>query len=99
MSRKEREVRLNIKTLADSALTLKIGDTVVWRNDGAETVALFFPDSRLFGRHQMKVKARNMVRARVQRTAPVLTVCPYAAFFTRKERYAEGSSPIIIVQP
>ena len=64
-----------------------------------ESVQFFFPDIRLFGIHQDFVLPGRTKTKRVRARNDVLTVYPYAVYFTEWGRFGEGSSPIIIVKP
>jgi hypothetical protein len=77
----------------------KRGDTIVWDGRGTrEPIALFFPDRRLFGTHQIFVRPGRTKTREVRVLNDVLTVYPYAIFFVQWGRFGEGSSPIIIVK-
>ena len=88
----------NKKIIVDPVTTVA-GDSIAWQNRGKKPIGLFFPDARLFGRHQDVVLGRTTktlkVRFRTRRTV----VFPYAIYFVRQGRFGEGSAPIIIVKP
>jgi len=81
---------------------VRCGDSVKWNASRTEKpIALFFPDIRLFGKHQDVVLPGRTKTLRVLASArtDILTVYPYAIYYVEWGRFGEGSSPIIIVKP
>ncbi len=81
-------------------IKVRNGDKIKWdAGNTDQPLALFFPDGKLFGTHQIIVHPGKPKTTAIRMREKTWAIYPYAAYFVEFQRFGEGSTPIIVVTP